>query len=91
LGELAASKLRLFASTTQEPSQITGRVTDWISDGRLFDQMGVPTWNAAEDRVMICGSLPMCKDVAALAEGAGLKEGANSEPGDFVIERAFVG
>jgi ferredoxin--NADP+ reductase len=40
---------------------------------------------------MICGSMAMIKDVAALLESHGLVEGANSEPGDFVIERAFVG
>jgi ferredoxin--NADP+ reductase len=40
---------------------------------------------------MLCGSMAMIKEVAGLLEGQGLVEGSNSEPGDFVLERAFVG
>ena len=43
------------------------------------------------DRVMICGSKDMIDDTAALVEGFGLNEGSNSEPAEFVIEKAFVG
>ena len=67
-----------------------GRITTLIDSGVLFEPLDVSRWNSSEDRVMICGSLEMCKDVAALAEKAGLVEGANSAPGAFVIEKAFV-
>ena len=90
LGELADPKLRYVASTTRETSPTMGRITTMIEDGSLFDGLGLPAWNAQDDRIMICGSLEMCKDVASLAEKAGLVEGANSSPGDFVIEKAFV-
>lgn len=90
LGEVATGKLRYFASTTQEASAKMGRVTDMIASGEMFKSLDVPAWNAETDRVMICGSLDMCKDVATLAEAAGLAEGSNAEPGDFVIEKAFV-
>ena len=43
------------------------------------------------DRAMLCGSMAMIKETAALLEGHGLVEGSNSEPGDYVLERAFVG
>jgi len=33
----------------------------------------------------------MIKEVAAILEAQGLVEGSNNEPGDFVLERAFVG
>ena len=91
LGEIATPKLRYFASTTREVSPQMGRITTLIESGLLFDQLGVSGFQPETDRLMICGSLDMCKDVAALAEEAGLVEGANSEPGDFVIEKAFVG
>jgi ferredoxin--NADP+ reductase len=39
---------------------------------------------------MICGSPHMLKDLKALLEGKGFKEGNTSKPGDFVIERAFA-
>jgi ferredoxin--NADP+ reductase len=40
---------------------------------------------------MICGSMAMLHDVKALVEKAGFTEGSHSAPGDFVVERAFVG
>ena len=43
------------------------------------------------DRGMVCGSLPFNKDIMAILEDAGLREGANSEPAEFVVEKAFVG
>jgi ferredoxin--NADP+ reductase len=35
--------------------------------------------------------MAMIKETAAILDAQGLKEGSNSEPGDYVIERAFVG
>ncbi|HBH89702.1 MAG TPA: ferredoxin--NADP(+) reductase, partial [Hyphomonadaceae bacterium] len=43
------------------------------------------------DRVMICGSMQMIQDTKALCEKAGLVEGSNAAPADFVIEKAFAG
>jgi ferredoxin--NADP+ reductase len=40
---------------------------------------------------MMCGSMAMIKDVAKALEGYGLTEGSNAAPGDYVLERAFVG
>ena len=40
---------------------------------------------------MMCGSMAMIKDFAARFETLGFSEGANSKPGHYVIERAFVG
>jgi len=40
---------------------------------------------------MLCGSMAMIKDHAADLEARGFEEGANNKPGQFVIERAFVG
>jgi ferredoxin--NADP+ reductase len=31
------------------------------------------------------------KDMGALVETHGMVEGSNAEPGDYVLERAFVG
>ena len=40
---------------------------------------------------MVCGSMDMITDIKALTEKAGLKEGSNASPAEFVIEKAFVG
>ena len=43
------------------------------------------------DRIMLCGSMEMIKDLSAMLDGLGLEEGSNAKPGHYVIERAFVG
>jgi ferredoxin--NADP+ reductase len=40
---------------------------------------------------MLCGSMAMIKEQAAMLDSLGFKEGSNAAPGDYVIERAFVG
>ena len=57
----------------------------------LFADLEVPPLDPAVDRVMVCGSMDMINDIKALVEKAGLKEGSNAHPADFVIEKAFVG
>ncbi len=91
VGEMTAGKLRHITTVTQEAGPRTGRVTTLIETGKLFEDLGVPPFDPANDRAMICGSMAMINDTKALLEKAGLHEGAVSEPGQFVIERAFVG
>lgn len=91
IGEIGQGKLRLYQTCTREPFEREGRITDLIRSGKLFEDLGVPRLDPAHDRAMICGSIEMTKELKGLMEEHGLKEGANSEPADFVIERAFVG
>jgi len=91
LSEVVGEKLRHYATATREDFVRTGRITDLIASGRLFEDLGVPALNPETDRAMICGSTEMLKDTKALLEAAGLTEGANNKPSQFVIERAFVG
>ncbi len=91
IGEIGAGKLRLYDSCTRESYPRTGRVTDLIRSGKLFEDLGIPRLDPATDRAMICGSIDMTKELKGVMESHGLKEGSNSEPADFVIERAFVG
>ena len=91
VGEMARGKLHLYTSCTREEHAHTGRITHLIESGKLFDDLGVPKLDPATDRAMICGSMDMIQDTKALMEAAGLKEGANSQPAEFVIEKAFTG
>ena len=52
--------------------------------------LGVPALNPAEDRVMICGSPGLLKDLKRMLDERGFNEGNTTTPGDYVIERAFV-
>lgn len=90
VGEYAQGKLRHYASVTREDYAHTGRITDLMTSGRLFADLGVPPLDPAVDRGMICGSLAMLHDTRALLLAAGLDEGSNAAPGAFVTERAFA-
>lgn len=91
IGEGFAEKIRYYPTTTREQSPKMGRITTLIENGELFEDLSIPPIDPATDRAMVCGSLAFNLDIKALMEKAGLHEGANSEPGEFVIEKAFVG
>jgi len=93
VGDEARAKLAYYPTVTREPFKTPGRITDRILSGALFHDLGLARdrFDAVEDRVMLCGSMAMIKDTAAILEAQGLVEGSNAEPGDFVLERAFVG
>ena len=90
LGELITKQFLYYPTVTREPYQHQGRVTDLIDNGQLFADLGLPTLDPANDRVMICGSPQLLKDLKRMLEERQFKEGNTSTPGDFVIERAFA-
>ena len=95
IGEAAQQKLTYYPTitrpTTPPPSTLhTGRITHLIESGVLYNDLGVPPLSPVTDRVMICGSMAMNRDMKRLCMDAGLREGSNSAPGDFVLEKAFV-
>jgi len=91
VGEMVAGRLIHYTSTTREDYPRTGRITDLIQSGKLFADLSMPPFDPATDRVMICGSMAMLQDTKAVVEAAGLEEGSNAKPGQFVIEKAFAG
>ena len=90
LGELVAGKLRYYPTVTREAYQNMGRVTELIDNGKLFSDLKLPALDAAHDRVMICGSPGMLRDLKHMLEARGFAEGNTTTPGAFVIERAFA-
>jgi len=91
IGEMVAGKLLYYPTTTREESPRMGRITDNLTSGRVFTDLGLAPMDREHDRAMVCGSLAFNHDVKAVLEGFGLREGANSEPQEYVIEKAFVG
>jgi ferredoxin--NADP+ reductase len=90
LGEMVSRQLLYYPTVTREPYRNMGRLTELIGYGKMFEDLALPTLHPAHDRVMICGSPQMLRDLKHLLEQRGFKEGNTSAPGDFVIERAFA-
>ena len=91
LGEMVQQKLLYYPTVTREPFVHQGRIPQLLAEGQVAKDLGIPMLNPAEDRIMICGSPEMLRDLKALAEKLGFEEGNTSRPGAFVIERAFAG
>ena len=90
VGALAADRLQIITATTREPSEMNGRLTACLADGRLQASANA-TLDPAGDRAMICGSMAMLTDLKDALRARGFAEGSNARPADFVIEKAFVG
>ncbi len=92
IGEGFGDKIRYYPTTTREQSPKMGRITELLKDGSVFADLGIEGGIKPEtDRAMVCGSLAFNHDIKAILEEFGLNEGANSDPKEFVIEKAFVG
>lgn len=85
-----AHRLIHYPTVTRQPWPNQKRITTCIETGQLYSDLGVPPLDPATDRVMICGSLEMLTDTKTLVERAGLREGSNAAPAEFVVEKAFV-
>ncbi|EKE45081.1 ferredoxin--NADP reductase [Oceaniovalibus guishaninsula JLT2003] len=91
IGELVGGKLRYYPTTTRGQSARMGRITDLLRSGKVFEDLGVPEIDPETDRAMVCGSIGLNTDLKEILEGFGLREGANSDPAEYVVEKAFVG
>ena len=77
----------MIESVLEYTPVITGlggkRITAQLQDGDL-------ALDADHDKVMICGNIEFTRQVADWCKGRGMTEGSLREPGDYVLERAFV-
>ncbi len=90
-GEIVREKLIYYPTVTREPFRNQGRITEIINSGKLFEDIGLPVLDPEHDRAMICGSPAMLEDLCQLLDGRGFTISPGvGQPGDYVIERAFV-
>lgn len=91
LGEYVREKFTYYPTVTREPYRNRGRLTDLIESGRLMRDVDLPDLDPASDRVMICGNPGMLKELSVILDARGFEISPGvGEPGDYVIERAFV-
>ena len=90
-GDAVRDKLIYYPTVTREPFENQGRLTDLMRSGKLFADIGLPPINPQDDRAMICGSPAMLDETSEVLDSFGLKISPRiGEPGDYLIERAFV-
>jgi ferredoxin--NADP+ reductase len=90
IGEGFADKLRYYPTTTREESPKMGRITDLMRSGEVFEDLGVKPLCPENDRAMVCGNLAFNLEIKDMLEEYGLREGANSQPAEYVVEKAFL-
>ncbi|WP_420854794.1 ferredoxin--NADP reductase [Salipiger pentaromativorans] len=90
IGEGFWKKIKYYPTTTREESAKMGRITDLMRSGEAFADLGVAPINPETDRAMICGNLAFNLELKAMLEDWGLEEGANSDPKQYVVEKAFL-
>ncbi|MDO9003230.1 MAG: ferredoxin--NADP reductase [Aquabacterium sp.] len=91
LGDLIRDKLIYYPLVTREEFRNQGRLTDLIENGKMAADIGLPPLNPATDRAMMCGSPSMLTDLCKILDARGFHiSPSQGEPGDYVIERAFV-
>ena len=89
-GDLIKEKLIYYPTVTREDYKNTGRLTDLISSGKLFEDTGLDAADPEHDRFMICGSPSMLKDTTAILDALGFEESRHGKQAHYVVERAFV-
>ncbi len=91
LGELVQDKLIYYPVVSREDYPHQGHITDLMTSGKMFADIGLPPINPQDDRAMLCGSPDMLKDTSTMLNGFGLKVSPKmGQRGDYLIERAFV-
>lgn len=90
-GDAVREKLIYYPTVTREPFRNQGRITTLVETGKLAADIGLPPLNRGSDRVMLCGSPAMLDALTGMLDGLGFEASPQQgEPGDYVIERAFV-
>lgn len=89
-GDEVRQKLIYYPAVTRETFKTQGRLTELMSSGKLFSDIGLEKADPASDRFMICGSPSMLKDTCQILNDWGFEESRQGIKGHYVIERAFV-
>ena len=90
-GELLRNRFTYYPTVTRGEFHTRGRITDRIREGLFRSDVGLTERDRADSRWMVCGSMDFNKEMIEILESWGAAEGTRSRPGQFVVERAFVG
>ena len=71
LGEYVSRQMLYYPTVTREPFERQGRIPHLVQSGQMARELGLPQLNPETDRVMICGSPAMLRDLKAMCERLG--------------------
>src|SRR4051812_10171727 len=71
LGDLARQQLLYYPTVTREAFRNMGRITELLESGKMARDLNLPALNPQEDRVMLCGSPAMLRDLKRHLEASG--------------------
>ena len=89
-GDLVKEKLIYYPTVTREAYEHQGRLTNLITSGKLFSDIGLPEATPENDRFMICGSAGLLADTSKILADKGFSEYRYGQQAHVVVERAFV-
>ncbi len=89
-GEMIRDKLLYYPTVTREEFRNQGRLTNFLTSGKLTADLGIADLDIENDRFMICGSPAMLDEFCGILDNLGFEEARRGEQGHYVIERAFV-
>jgi ferredoxin/flavodoxin---NADP+ reductase len=90
VGESVRQKLIYYPTVTREPFRHNGRISLLMTNGKLFEDVGLPPMSKEADRFMLCGSPHMLADIKAILRASDFVEGNHGAPAHYVIEKAFA-
>ena len=90
-GDITQGNFRFYPSVTREAFTNTGRITNALYDGSVYEKLGVEPFDKNKDSAMICGSMAMNMEFKKYFEETFFcQEGNGNTRGDYVLEKSFV-
>jgi ferredoxin--NADP+ reductase len=87
----ALLQFNYLPTVTRERFPTMGRIPTLIAQGRIFEgTRGPRLLRPQSDRLMLCGSMAMLRELKSMLDALGFREGSNAQPGHYAVERAFV-
>lgn len=90
-GELLRDRVTYYPTVTRGEFHRKGRITDRIREGLFRKDLNLGIEARETSRFMICGSIAFNREMVEILSGWGMTEGTRTNPGQYVVERAFVG
>ena len=91
VGEAAARKFLYYPTVTRETFRHQGRITAAVETGSAWKALGIAPLNRIHDRAMICGGPAILRGMRHALDKLGFAMSPGiGEPGEYLIERAFV-